>query len=49
MGLEELIYYQEKNSKRYAPIENIEVEDGQLGFVEVYNYLGIKIGTYVGY
>ena len=49
MGLEELVYYQEKNSKRYAPIENIEVEEGQLGFVEVDNYLGIKIGTYVGY
>lgn len=49
MGLEELIYYQEKNSKRYAPIENIEVEEGQLGFVEVHNYLGIKIGTCVGY
>ena len=49
MGLEELVYYQEKNSKRYAPIENIQVEDGQLGFVEVKNYLGIKIGTYVGY
>mgnify|MGYP005784086081 CR=1 FL=1 len=48
-GLEELIYYQEKNSKRYAPIRNIEVEQGQLGFVEVDNYLGIKIGTYVGY
>lgn len=48
-GLEELIYYQEDNIKRYTPIENIEVEKGQIGFIEVKNHLGIKIGTYIVY
>ena len=48
-GLEELIYYQEDNIKRYTPIENIEVEKGQIGFIEVKNHFGIKIGTYIVY
>ena len=35
--------------KRYSPIENIEVEKGQIGFIEVKNHFGIKIGTYIVY
>ena len=29
--------------------KNIEVEKGQIGFIEVKNHFGIKIGTYIVY
>lgn len=43
-GLEELKYYEEKGNKKYNPIKEIELYDGEIGIIEVKSYLGIKIG-----
>ncbi len=34
-GLEELKYYEEKNIKKYSPIEEIPLKEGTLGLIEV--------------
>jgi len=44
IGLEELKYYEEKDNKKYNPIKDIELFEGQIGIIEVKNYLLIKIG-----
>ncbi len=49
MGLEELKYYEEKNLKKYSPIEEISVSKGQMGIIEVKNYAFLKFGTYSEY
>ena len=49
MGLEELKYYEEKNLKKYSPIEEINVAKGQMGIIEVKNYGFLKFGTYSEY
>ena len=49
MGLEELKYYEEKNLKKYSPIEEIKVSKGQMGIIEVKNYAFLKFGTYSEY
>ena len=49
MGLEELKYYEEKNLKKYSPIEEISVSKGQMGIIEVKNYVFLKFGTYSEY
>ena len=49
MGLEELKYYEEKNLKKYSPIEEINVAIGQMGIIEVKNYGFLKFGTYSEY
>ncbi len=48
-GLEELKYYEEKNSRKYVPIKQIEINDGYMGIIEVKNYLFLKFGTYEKY
>lgn len=49
MGLEEQKYYQEKNSRKYVPIKQVEIVDGDMGIIEVKNYLFLKFGTYEKY
>ena len=48
-GLEELSHLKEKNVKQFYPIKSIKVESGDMGIIVVHNYLGIKIGKYVGF
>ncbi len=43
-GLEEQKYFEEKNIKKYYPILEVPLKDGQIGLIEVKNYMFIKIG-----
>jgi len=43
-GLEEMKYYEEKNSKKYSPIQSFSLEDGEVGIIEVKNYGFLKFG-----
>ena len=49
MGLEEQKYYREKNSRKYVPIKQVEIVDGDMGIIEIKNYLFLKFGTYEKY
>lgn len=42
-GLEELKYYEEKNSKKYSPVQNIPLKENKIEIIEVKNYGIIKI------
>ncbi len=42
-GLEELKYYQEKNSRKYAPIQSIDCKEQCMYIIEVKNYGFVKI------
>lgn len=48
-GFEELKYYDEKNVRKYVPVQNIPVASGSMGIIQINNYMGLKLPTYYGY
>ncbi len=49
MGIEEQKYYREENMRKYVPIENVEIREGEMGIIEVKNYIFLKFGSYSEY
>lgn len=44
-GLEEIKYYEEKNSKKFSSIQSLKLQNGEMGIIEVKNYVFIKLAT----
>ena len=44
-GLEEIKYYEEKNNKKFNVIQLLKLKNGEIGIIEVKNYIFIKIAT----
>ncbi len=44
-GLEEIKYYEEKNNKKFIPIQSLKLTNGEVGIIEVKNYIFLKIAT----
>lgn len=44
-GLEEQKYLREENIKKYVPIKQMQIPNGDLGMIEIKNYFFIKFGN----
>ena len=49
LWIEEQKYYREENMRKYVPIENVEIREGEMGIIEVKNYIFLNFGSYSEY